>query len=84
MVIEETTGRSLEVLTTEPGVQFYTGNYLDSTMVGKEGIVYHQRNGFCLETQHYPDSPNKSNFPSTVLNSGEVYKTTTVFKFSCI
>lgn len=83
-VIEEITGRTLEVLTTEPGVQFYTGNYLDGTMVGKGGIFYNHRNGFCLETQHYPDSPNKPNFPSTVLHPGEVYKTTTVFKFSLI
>jgi len=81
-VIEETTGRVLEVLTTEPGMQFYSGNNLDGSFVGKEGIIYNKRNGFCLETQHFPDSPNKPNFPSTILRPGEVFKSTTIYKFS--
>jgi aldose 1-epimerase len=75
-------GRVLEVLTTEPGVQFYTGNFLDGKIVGKGGKTYGRRYGFCLETQHYPDSPNKPSFPSTVLRPGATYDTTTVFKFS--
>ncbi len=75
-------GRVLEVSTTEPGVQFYTGNFLDGTLHGKGGKVYNKRYGFCLETQHYPDSPNKPSFPSTVLRPGQKYDTTTVFKFS--
>ena len=81
-VVEPTSGRVLEVLTTEPGVQFYTGNFLDGTIKGKAGKVYQQRAGFCLETQHFPDSPNKPNFPSTVLKPGQKYATTTVYKFS--
>jgi len=74
-------GIKLDTLTTEPGVQFYTGNYLDGKIVGKDDAIYNRRNGFCLETQHYPDSPNHSNFPSTVLNPGEKYLTKTVYKF---
>jgi aldose 1-epimerase len=81
-VYEPTTGRVLEVLTTEPGIQFYSGNFLDGTITGKGGIVYKHRYGFCLETQHYPDSPNKPNFPSTVLRPGEKYETTTIYRFS--
>jgi aldose 1-epimerase len=81
-VIEPTTGRQLEVLTTEPGVQFYTGNFLDGAIVGKGGQTYHPRSGFCLETQHFPDSPNKSHFPSTVLTPGEMFHSTTVYRFS--
>jgi aldose 1-epimerase len=81
-VSEPTSGRVLEVLTTEPGVQFYTGNFLDGTIKGKGGKVYPRRSGFCLETQHFPDSPNKPNFPTTVLKPGEQFKSTTVFKFS--
>ena len=81
-VEEPTSGRVLEVLTTEPGMQFYTGNFLDGTIKGKGGRVYPQRAGFCLETQHFPDSPNKPNFPSTVLKPGQKYATTTVYKFS--
>jgi aldose 1-epimerase len=76
------TGRVLEVWTTEPGVQLYTGNYLESTMVGKGGKTYGARHGFCLETQHFPDSPNKPHFPSTVLRRGGRFNSTTVFKFS--
>lgn len=81
-VTEETSGRVLEVLTTEPGVQFYTGNFLDGTNVGKGGIAYPHRGGFCLETQHYPDSPNKLEFPPVVLKPGEKYRTRTVYRFS--
>jgi len=81
-VYERTTGRVLEVHTTEPGVQFYCGNFLDGTITGKYGRVYQKRNGFCLETQHFPDSPNKPSFPSTVLNPGEKYASTTVYKFA--
>ncbi len=74
-------GRVMEVETTEPGVQFYTGNFLDGSNVGKGGVVYKHRNGFCLETQHFPDSPNQPNFPSTVLRPGETYQTTTIYRF---
>ena len=81
-VYEPTTGRVMEVLTTQPGVQFYTGNFLDGSITGKQGHVYQQRYGFCLETQHYPDSPNQPNFPSTILRPGETYRTRTVYKFS--
>ncbi|HEV3485905.1 MAG TPA: aldose epimerase family protein, partial [Vicinamibacterales bacterium] len=80
-VVEPKSGRTLEVSTTEPGVQFYTGNFLDGTITGKGGHVYKHRNGFCLETQHFPDSPNKPNFPSTILKPGEEYQTRTVFTF---
>lgn len=79
---EPTSGRVLEVLTTEPGIQFYTGNFLDGTLIGKGGIAYQKQAGFCLETQHYPDSPNQKEFPSTLLSPGETYETTTVFRFS--
>jgi aldose 1-epimerase len=80
-VKEPTSGRGMEVWTTEPGIQFYTGNYLDEKQTGKEGRPYKFRNGFCLETQHYPDSPNQPKFPSSVLRPGQTYKTTTVYKF---
>jgi aldose 1-epimerase len=80
-VLEPTTGRTLEVRTTEPGVQFYTGNFLDGTQTGKGGQVYKHRTGFCLETQHFPDSPNKPEFPSTILRPGEEYRSRTVFVF---
>ena len=80
-VYEPTTGRVMEVWTTEPGMQFYTGNYLDGTP-GKGGRAYTRRSAFCLETQHYPDSPNKPAFPSTVLRRGRRYSTTTVYKCS--
>ena len=79
---EPTTGRVLEVSTTQPGVQFYTGNFLDGTVTGKEGHVYKRRFGFCLETQHFPDSPNHPDFPTTILKPGEKFHQTTVFKFS--
>ena len=76
------TGRVLEVLTDQPGVQFYTGNFLDGTIHGKGGKVYGFRSAFCLETQHFPDSPNKPSFPTTVLKPNEVYRTTTLFRFT--
>ena len=75
-------GRVMEVYTTEPGIQLYTGNFLDGSITGKGGQVYKRRYGFCLETQHFPDSPNKPSFPSTALKPGQVYQTTTVYKFS--
>lgn len=78
---EPKSGRVLEVFTKEPGVQFYTGNFLDGTLKGK-GREYVQRSAFCLETQHFPDSPNQPKFPSTVLEPGKVFETTTVWKFS--
>ena len=81
-VYEPTTGRIMEVYTTEPGMQFYSGNFLDGSNIGKGGNVYEHRYGFCLETQHFPDSPNQPNFPSTVLNPGEIYTTTTIYKFT--
>jgi aldose 1-epimerase len=80
-VFEPVSGRVLEVYTTEPGMQFYTGNFLNGTITGKNNIVYHKRHGFCLETQHYPDSPNQPDFPSTLLKPGEKYNSTTVYKF---
>ena len=81
-VYEPTTGRVLEVTTTQPGVQFYTGNFLDGTVTGKAGHVYKRRYGLCLETQHFPDSPNHPDFPSTILRPGEKFHQETVFKFS--
>ncbi|MDR3718786.1 MAG: galactose mutarotase [Bryobacteraceae bacterium] len=81
-VTEPTSGRVLEVSTTEPGVQFYTGNFLDGKVQGKGGVAYAKRTGFCLETQHFPDSPNHPAFPTTTLKPGAEYKSTTVFKFS--
>jgi aldose 1-epimerase len=81
-VVEPRSGRVLEVITDQPGIQFYSGNFLDGTLVGTSGRMYRQGDGFALETQHYPDSPNHPNFPSTVLRPGETYKTTTIYKFS--
>ncbi|AQQ09896.1 Aldose 1-epimerase precursor [Sedimentisphaera cyanobacteriorum] len=80
-VYEPDSGRIMEVWTEEPGLQFYSGNFLDGTIVGKEGKRYVQRCAFCLETQHFPDSPNKPQFPSTILEPGEVYNTKTIYKF---
>ena len=80
-VTEAGTGRVMEVLTEEPGVQFYSGNFLDGHHVGKGGVAYERHSGFCLETQHYPDSPNHPDFPSTILRPGEVYSTSTVYRF---
>jgi aldose 1-epimerase len=81
-VIEPVSGRKLDVYTTEPGIQFYTGNFLNGTITGKYNVVYNKRFAFCLETEHFPDSPNQSQFPSVLLKPGEVYKTSTVYKFS--
>ena len=81
-VTEPTTGRAMEVWSTEPGVQFYTGNFLDSSITGKGGQVYQLRNGFCFEPQHYPDSPNHSQFPSAELKPGQTYQNTIIYKFS--
>lgn len=82
-VAEASTGRALEVLTTEPGLQFYSGNWLDG-IVGKDGAVYGARSGFCLETQHFPDSPNQPGFPATILRPGGRYESTTVYRFTTI
>lgn len=81
-VSEPRSGRVLEVLTTEPGVQLYTGNFLDGSLIGKGGQVYKHRSGFCLETQHFPDSPNQAAFPSTVLRPGATFWSTTVYRLS--
>ncbi|MEQ1588283.1 MAG: aldose epimerase family protein [Cyclobacteriaceae bacterium] len=80
-VKEPTSGRIMEVWTTEPGLQFYSGNFLDGSDIGKDGMKYEFRTAICLEAQHFPDSPNQPNFPSTVLKPGEVYKQKTVYKF---
>jgi aldose 1-epimerase len=82
VVTEPTTGRVMEVWTTEPGVQLYTGNFLDGSLIGKSGKAYQRRSGFCLETQHYPDSPNKPTFPTTVLKKGATFRSTTIYRFS--
>jgi aldose 1-epimerase len=81
-VKEPLSGRQMEVHTTEPGLQFYTGNSLDGSIHGKQGKPYVCRSGFCLETQHFPDAPNQPDFPSTILRPGEVYESTTVYQFS--
>ena len=75
-------GRLLEVSSDQPGIQFYSGNFLDGTLESKDGAKYEFRSGFCLETQHYPDSPNQESFPTVILNPGEKYDTKTIFKFS--
>jgi aldose 1-epimerase len=80
-VTEPVTGRTMTIRTTEPGIQFYAGNFLKGDLTGKGGRVYPHRSGFCLETQHYPDSPNHPKFPTTTLRPGEEYKSQTVFKF---
>jgi aldose 1-epimerase len=80
-VVEPRSGRTLQVATTEPGLQFYTGNSLDGTLPGKSGRSYEKYGGFCLETQHFPDSPNHSEFPSTLLRPGRTYKSTTIYTF---
>ncbi len=80
-VYDPASGRTLDVYTTQPGVQFYSGNMLDGSLTGKNGEVYARRTGFCLETQHFPDSPNQPQFPSTVLRPGETYKQMTIFQF---
>jgi aldose 1-epimerase len=81
-VREPASGRMMDVLTSEPGVQLYTGNFLDSTLTGKAGVAYKQHFGFCLETQHFPDAVNHPNFPSVVLQPGKTFKSTTVYRFS--
>ncbi len=81
-VLEPVSGRIMEVYTTEPGVQFYTGNFLDGSLTGKNSIVYEKHYGFCLETQHFPDSPNQPEFPSTILRPGETYTHSTIYRFS--
>jgi aldose 1-epimerase len=81
-VEDPASGRVLTIVTTEPGIQFYSGNFLDGTLVGTSGRMYRQGDGFALETQHYPDSPNQPAFPSTVLRPGQVYQTTTIYQFS--
>lgn len=80
-VFDPHSGREMKVLTTQPAIQFYTGNFLDGTLTGKSGRVYRKHDGFCMETQHYPDAPNHGDFPSTVLNPGEVYLQATVYRF---
>jgi aldose 1-epimerase len=80
-VYEASSGRVMEIYTTEPGIQFYSGNFLDGSITGKSGKVYSKHYGFCLETQHFPDSPNKPNFPSTILHPGKKYISLTVHKF---
>lgn len=81
LIYEPDSGRFMEVLTTHPGIQLYTGNFLDGTITGKGGVVYHKHHGLCLETQHFPDSPNKPSFPDTILRPGRSYSHTTIFRF---
>ncbi|MFZ0478051.1 MAG: aldose epimerase family protein [Terriglobales bacterium] len=81
-VVAPVSGRQMEVWTTEPAVQFYSGNFLDGTITGKRGIVYGKHAAFCLETQHYPDAVNHANFPSTILRPGSVYRSETEYRFS--
>ena len=81
-VYEPESGRFMEVLTTEPGVQFYAGNFLDGILIGKNNSKYEKRAGLCLETQHFPDSPNQPSFPSTILQPGQTYQTQTIYRFS--
>lgn len=81
-VRDPASGRLLKVYTDQPGIQFYSGNFLDGAIKGKRGKVYRQHDAFCLETQHFPDSPNHADFPSTVLRPGETFRSTTVYKFS--
>ena len=81
-VIEPNSGRKMEVITSEPGLQFYGGNFLDGKEFGKRNLPYNYRTAFCLEAQHFPDSPNQNHFPSTILNEGENYKSICIYKFS--
>jgi aldose 1-epimerase len=80
---EPNSGRVLEIETTQPGIQFYSGNFLDGSLVGKGGVAYEQYAGLCLEPQHFPDAPNHANFPRTVLRPGEIYRHTSVYRFTC-
>jgi aldose 1-epimerase len=82
-VSEPTSGRILDVYTTEPAIQFYSGNFLDGKIIGKGGKPYNYRSALVLEPQHYPDSPNHPKFPNTILRPGQTYKSQTVYKFSC-
>jgi aldose 1-epimerase len=79
---EPESGRFMEVFTTEPSIQFFTGNSLNGSQIGKSGVGYARRTGFCFETQHVPDSPNHPNFPSTVLRPGEIFNSATIYKFA--
>ena len=81
-VIEPVSGRTMEVYTNEPGLQFYGGNFLNGTEIGKDSKAYEYRTAFCLETQHFPDSPNKNHFPTTELNPGTEYHSICIYKFS--
>ncbi|MCU7496449.1 MAG: galactose mutarotase [Ignavibacteria bacterium] len=81
-VYEPSAGRFMEILTTQPGVQFYSGNFLDGQIKGKSGMPYEKRSGFCLETQHFPDSPNHPEFPDTILEPGKEFRSTTIYRFS--
>lgn len=83
-VVDSTSGRTLEIRTTEPGIQFYSGNFLDGTITGKTGRTYQHRGGFCLETQHFPDSPNQAAFPPTILKPGDTYRSRTVWAFGVL
>jgi aldose 1-epimerase len=83
-VYDRESGRAMRVLTTEPGIQFYSGNFLDGSITGKNRKAYTHRSGFCLETQHYPDSPNQPHFPSTILMPGDTYRQTTVYQFAAL
>ena len=83
-LFDPASGRLLEIETTEPGVQFYSGNFLDGQLLGSGGHAYRQGDGVCLETQHFPDSPNRADFPSTVLRPGETFTSTTVYRFSTV
>ena len=80
-MLEPLSGRELEVLTTEPGVQLYSGNFLDGSVAGKHGHAYERRSAFCLETQHFPDSPNQPSFPSIILRPGQTFRSTTIYRF---
>jgi aldose 1-epimerase len=82
MLSDPDSGRVLKIWTDQPGIQFYSGNFLDGTLCGTGNHAYRQGDGLALETQHYPDSPNHANFPSTVLNPGQIYRTTTIFDLS--
>ena len=81
---ESTSGRVVEILTTQPGIQFYSGKFLDGSLIGKKGVAYEKYTGLCLEPQHFPDAPNHPNFPSTVLRAGEEYDQTTIIRFSSV
>ena len=83
-LFEPQSGRVLTVHTNEPGIQFYSGNFLDGSITGRSGTSYPFRSGLCLETQHYPDSPNQPDFPTTLLQPGEKYESVTTFGFSVV